>query len=62
MRKGANRRNDEATGIPNKTGPGADPQPTPPRGEAKEDHDVAHDGREQARTRRDAGSTSAERR
>jgi hypothetical protein len=28
---------DEATGIPNRAGPEADPRPTPPRGSAKED-------------------------
>jgi hypothetical protein len=28
---------DEATGIPNRTGKGTDPDPTPPRGEGKKE-------------------------
>ena len=27
---------DQATGIPNRKGPGTDPEPAPPRGEPKE--------------------------
>jgi hypothetical protein len=37
QQKRKNETDDEATGIPNRTGPGTDPEPTPPRGAAKED-------------------------
>jgi hypothetical protein len=36
---------EEATGIPNRTGSGTDPEPTPPRGQPKEDRQPGPHGR-----------------